>query len=320
MTGPDHVTPAASLLTAAQLLERRWYHSIEVAPGLITPGREHRNITITRTLLDRADVAGQRCLDIGTADGLLPMLWSRRGAARSVGQDFDDRSRRIHSVQHLTDTHYDYWARTSFYDMRGHAQSEGVHPFDVVALSAVLDHVFDPLSVLACARGMLRDGGLMLVETSAILDDAMAAHANHAGRFFNTTNYWELTVACLDYWLRVLRLEPIDAEYFRLPQRKNHEFVIGRVGIMARAVSEPAVPADDTWARRPWKLPIEAFLDWTELTSDLTTVPYATPMRSGSRPTHPGTAALDVYTDLINRPELLVADPESYTTLRLSDS
>jgi len=66
-------------------LERRiaanhdWYHTLELAPGVLTPG-----IVDVRPIVDRvpipASLAGMRCLDIGTWDGFWAFEMERRGA------------------------------------------------------------------------------------------------------------------------------------------------------------------------------------------------------------------------------------------------
>src|SRR3712207_9588764 len=59
-----------------------WYHVIEVAPGVATPGWFD-----LRPIVDRMpwpDVAGKRCLDVGTYDGFLAFELEGRGAAEVV--------------------------------------------------------------------------------------------------------------------------------------------------------------------------------------------------------------------------------------------
>jgi tRNA (mo5U34)-methyltransferase len=55
-----------------------WYHTIELAPGVITPG-----IVDVRPIVHQvpipADLTGQRCLDIGTWDGFWAFEMERRG-------------------------------------------------------------------------------------------------------------------------------------------------------------------------------------------------------------------------------------------------
>lgn len=62
-----------------------WYHTMELAPGVVTPGWFD-----LRPVLDRLpwpDVAGKRCLDIGTWDGCLAFELERRGAKEVVATD-----------------------------------------------------------------------------------------------------------------------------------------------------------------------------------------------------------------------------------------
>ena len=67
-----------------------WYHTIEVEPGVETPGWFD-----LRPILDRMpwpDVAGKRCLDVGTYDGFLAFEMERRGASEVVAIDLADHS------------------------------------------------------------------------------------------------------------------------------------------------------------------------------------------------------------------------------------
>ena len=78
--------------TAAQLREqvegRQWYHTLELAPGLRTPGwfdlREAAAELLPQSL------AGRRCLDVGTFDGFWAFEMERRGAAEVVAIDILD--------------------------------------------------------------------------------------------------------------------------------------------------------------------------------------------------------------------------------------
>ena len=65
-----------------------WYHTLELAPGVVTPGWFD-----LRPILDRMpwpDVGGKRCLDVGTWDGFLAFELERRGASEVVATDIAD--------------------------------------------------------------------------------------------------------------------------------------------------------------------------------------------------------------------------------------
>src|SRR3954471_15878984 len=55
-----------------------WYHTIELAPGVVTPGQiDHRDV-VDRVL--PKDLTGKRALDVGTFDGFWAFELERRGA------------------------------------------------------------------------------------------------------------------------------------------------------------------------------------------------------------------------------------------------
>jgi tRNA (mo5U34)-methyltransferase len=85
-TSHEAATPAQARAAIAE--NRRWYHSIDVAPGVTTPG-----VFDLRPVVDRLpwpDVRGKRCLDVGTYDGFFAFELERRGAAEVVATDIAD--------------------------------------------------------------------------------------------------------------------------------------------------------------------------------------------------------------------------------------
>ncbi|MFH4351513.1 hypothetical protein WAJ70_20705, partial [Acinetobacter baumannii] len=65
-----------------------WYHTIDVVPGVTTPGWFDLRPVVD--LLPWPDVRGKRCLDIGTYDGYLAFELERRGASEVVAVDVED--------------------------------------------------------------------------------------------------------------------------------------------------------------------------------------------------------------------------------------
>jgi len=55
-----------------------WYHTIELAPGVTTPGQVDLRAVAERVLPD--DLSGMRALDVGTFDGFWGFEMERRGA------------------------------------------------------------------------------------------------------------------------------------------------------------------------------------------------------------------------------------------------
>ena len=60
----------------------RWFHEIEVAPGVITPGEDSNRLKLP--LLDElglpGDAHGLRVLDLGCSDGFFSFEMEKRGA------------------------------------------------------------------------------------------------------------------------------------------------------------------------------------------------------------------------------------------------
>ena len=79
---------AEARLQAAVEANPLWYHTLELEPGLVTPGWFD-----LRSIVDRLpwpEVEGRRCLDVATYDGFYAFELERRGAAEVVATDISD--------------------------------------------------------------------------------------------------------------------------------------------------------------------------------------------------------------------------------------
>lgn len=159
-----------------------WYHTIELAPGVVTPGWfDLRPILET---MPWPDVRGKRCLDVGTYDGFLAFELERRGAAEVVATDISDPSgwdwpltTRERGTQAVADAAggktgmgFEIARRalgssverveTSVYDL----SAREIGAFDVVVCGSLLLHLRDPVRALEAIRGVC-DGVFMSAET-----------------------------------------------------------------------------------------------------------------------------------------------------------
>jgi tRNA (mo5U34)-methyltransferase len=69
-----------------------WWHVIEVAPGVVTPGTWDLRPAAEAMPWPRS-LAGLRCLDIGTMDGFWAFELERRGAGEMLAIDLIDPER-----------------------------------------------------------------------------------------------------------------------------------------------------------------------------------------------------------------------------------
>jgi SAM-dependent methyltransferase len=84
--------PASGDDLAAAVEAVSWYHTIELAGGVVTPGYYDTIAAIGRFPFP-SSLEGKRCLDVGTSDGFWAFEMERRGAAEVVAIDIDDPSR-----------------------------------------------------------------------------------------------------------------------------------------------------------------------------------------------------------------------------------
>jgi tRNA (mo5U34)-methyltransferase len=155
-----------------------WWHVIEVAPGVTTPGRWDLRPTAER-MPWASSLGGLRCLDVGTMDGFWAFELERRGAAEVVAIDLADperqdapvaerrpgsrkparRGRTFAAAAELLGSHAQY-RNLSVYDL----DPREVGEFDLVVMGYVLQMLRDPLRGLEAVRGVCR-GCLILLET-----------------------------------------------------------------------------------------------------------------------------------------------------------
>jgi tRNA (mo5U34)-methyltransferase len=153
-----------------------WYHTIDVAPGVSTPGWfDLRPVLDT---LPWPDVRGKRCLDIGTFDGFFAFELERRGAAEVVAVDIEDhelwdwppdakpgragtgrqvgftgppKGAGFRLLAEIKQSKVD-WRPISIYDL----DPDELGTFDVIVCGTLLLHLQDPVRALEAVRRVCR--------------------------------------------------------------------------------------------------------------------------------------------------------------------
>jgi SAM-dependent methyltransferase len=150
----------------AALARHRFYHVIEVAPGLATEGDPQQLPPqgLVLRAFDLVSFTGKRVLDVGCRDGLFCFEAERRGAAEVIGIDNDlSRGATEVLIPHLGSRVR--MVELNLLDLR----PETFGRFDVVVLAGVLYHMRYPFRALQVLREVLAEGGQLVLET-AILD------------------------------------------------------------------------------------------------------------------------------------------------------
>lgn len=148
-----------------------WYHTMQLRPGIVTQGWFDLRPIIDD--LPWPDIAGKRCLDIGTYDGQLAFELERRGASEVLATDVASHEDwdwppavRAGGVEYLRQIAgvkgrgFEVAARAlgssvqkreiSVYDL----SPQSVGTFDVVVCGSLMLHLRDPLRALESIRSV----------------------------------------------------------------------------------------------------------------------------------------------------------------------
>lgn len=159
---------------------RDWWHVIEVAPGVVTPGWWD-----LRPMAERmpwpASLDGMRCLDIGTMDGFWAFELERRGAGEVVAIDLVDprrgdapvarrrdgpapplRGENFRVAADLLKSRAEY-RDLSVYDL----DQRQIGEFDLIVMGYVLQMLRDPLRGLEAVRAVSR-GHVIVLDTISL--------------------------------------------------------------------------------------------------------------------------------------------------------
>lgn len=190
-------------LSVEEVLEEcpEWFHSIELAPGVVTPGRrsvETQNRELR--LLRLPDLRGKSVLDVGAYDGFFSFAAERLGATRVVALDHyvwsvdmaaymaDWRESKRSGVPPPAPHESRHWRPEELpgrkpFDLARRALGSKVEPvigdfmtmdleslgqFDVVLFLGVLYHMENPLAAVRRLHKVTAPDGMAVIETEAI--------------------------------------------------------------------------------------------------------------------------------------------------------
>ena len=213
-----------------------WFHNMDVGGVRTAPDHflfDYPNVKFQRFAgALPADLTGKSVLDIGCNGGFYSMEMKRRGAARVLGIDWDERYlEQARFAAEVAELDIEF-ARLSVYDVGALGER-----FDLVIFMGVLYHLRHPLLALDLIRehvagdlllfqSMLRGSGVVtpLEEDYDIKKTAMFARSGYPRLHFiehhysgDPTNWWIPNRACAEAMLRssgFAILEQVEAEVF----------------------------------------------------------------------------------------------------------
>jgi 2-polyprenyl-3-methyl-5-hydroxy-6-metoxy-1,4-benzoquinol methylase len=318
----------ARQLEAHWLINGWWYYTIELLPGIIAKGQYPDDFPfLPRMLLRNCNLQDMTCLDLGSMEGLVPVLMCRKGAKSVLATDAVDHCHdKMAAVRQYYRADFGFRSVGPMYDLSRKLRGRRSVGFDLINLSGLLYHVFSPLMVLAGVRPLLRKHGLMIVSTNVVETANFSMELNNSGRLQDETNtFWYMSINALDYLLRYLKLAPIDCLYLShrdisSPVRYVSDIESGYLSVVCRATDDVLATSDDRWmaksARESWEY--LDLVDWRRAvrqgTSDIayTGKPYNEVVRSDTGTMHL-TEAVRVKT--VRR----ATHPQDAHVLRLTD-
>lgn len=188
----------------ARVAALRWYHSIDLGHGIVTPGVDDTPYRLARLDLP-SSLTGKSVLDIGAWDGFFSFEAERRGAGRVVASDYYS-------------WHGAGWGTKAGFELARRAlgsrvedadvdvmdlSPERVGMFDVVLFLGVLYHLRHPLLALERIFSVTRE--LLIVETVVdMVGIRRPAAAFYPQRELNSdpTNWWGLNAPAVHGLLR----------------------------------------------------------------------------------------------------------------------
>lgn len=151
----------------------RWWHQIEVAPGIITPGDDSNRMKLP--ILDELglahDLHDRRVLDIGCSDGYFTFEAEKRGGEVTAMDFVPETYSGFATARKILGSHAKY-VMDNVYNLT--PETHGM--FDIVLFLGVLYHLRKPLAALDSIRSVMRPGaelylGTMLIDEYVQLPD-----------------------------------------------------------------------------------------------------------------------------------------------------
>ncbi len=171
----------------------RWWHQIELAPGIVTPGDDSNRMKLP--ILDGLglpqDMTGLRVLDIGCSDGYFSFVMEERGASVVAFDFVPETHTGFATARKILGSNVEYRLDNVY-----NVTPETYGAFDVVLFLGVLYHLRKPLAALDAIRSVTKPGGKLFVGTMMIdkyfqLPDGSVTTLDAVNPLLRTVPLWQ---------------------------------------------------------------------------------------------------------------------------------
>jgi tRNA (mo5U34)-methyltransferase len=223
--------------TLLRSVTETWYHSIELAPGEVTPGQVDLRGLPPRLFAD--DLRGRRALDAGTFDGFWAFELEKRGAdvvAIDVDQvddaqwpplrrdalraQADELGLELGRGFRIAAERLGSRVERVVCDVRELDPERIGGPVDLAFCGALLVHLRDPVGALERLHATVRPGGtLVVLEPVAVRETALFPRRAVARYepLSTTFNWWRPNLAALRGWLATAGFADVRRRGFHRP-------------------------------------------------------------------------------------------------------
>lgn len=188
--------PTDDELLRSAIAAHPWYHTMELAPGVVTPGWFDTR-SIAGSLPLPSSLQGARCLDIGTFDGFWAFEMERRGATEVVAIDVLDPTQwdwpsgsdeavvaavgeRKAAGAGFDLAHRALGSSVVRHELNIYDLDEGLGTFDFVYVGSLLLHLRDPVRALERVASVC-SGRALMVDAIDIVLSKLLRHQPVAG-------------------------------------------------------------------------------------------------------------------------------------------
>lgn len=171
----------------------RWWHEIELAPGIVTPGDDSNRmkLPILYEIGLPHDLRGLRALDIGCSDGYFSFEMERLGAG-------------VTAIDFVPETYTGFATAREILGSRAEYRMDNVYnltpesygQFDVVLFMGVLYHLRSPLTALDAIRSVMKEGaslfvGTMMIDEFFLLSDGSTTTLDAVNPLLKNVPLWQ---------------------------------------------------------------------------------------------------------------------------------
>jgi tRNA (mo5U34)-methyltransferase len=226
-----------------------WYHTLDLGGGVVTQGMFDHRPAVGRYMLPE-DLAGMRCLDVGTMDGFWAFEMERRGAAEVVATDLSEvdeldwplrwRPRVQATLDETKEARFGLaqralGSRVQRIERSVYALDDDLGKFDLIFCGDLLVHLKDPITAIERLRSVSAGSAIICNPIRRFRFGRRRALAQFDG--INQFQWWELSEASIERMMLAAGFDHVDVgPAFELPATSRGKWA-GLRGVMRGYVS-----------------------------------------------------------------------------------